>query len=60
MPQLESAFARITQLTIRCATINLRASYNAKLEARRKAQQVADAAPKATDARKLTPAEEGS
>ena len=43
-PQLEAAFARITQAYDTLRDDNLRAGYNSKLEARRKAQQTADAA----------------
>jgi curved DNA-binding protein CbpA len=44
VPQVEAAFAKITQAYDTLRDDNLRASYNSKLEARRKAQQVADAA----------------
>ena len=46
--QVESAFARITQAYDTLRDDNLRSSYNAKLEARRKAEQIADAAAKPT------------
>ena len=51
LARTESAFARITQAYDTLRDDGLRASYNAKLAAREKAQRVADAAkPKATDA----------
>jgi tetratricopeptide (TPR) repeat protein len=43
---MESAFARITQAYDTLRDDGLRASYDAKLRARQKAQQLADAAPK--------------
>ena len=43
-PQLEAVSARITQAYDTLRDDNLRAGYNSKLEARRKAQQTADAA----------------
>jgi tetratricopeptide (TPR) repeat protein len=46
--RLESAFARITQAYDTLKDDNLRANYDAKLKARQKAQQLADAAPKPT------------
>ncbi|HEY2960931.1 MAG TPA: DnaJ domain-containing protein [Pyrinomonadaceae bacterium] len=46
--RLESAFARITQAYETLQDDRLRAGYDAKLQARLKAQQLADAAPKAT------------
>jgi tetratricopeptide (TPR) repeat protein len=46
--QVESAFARITQAYDTLREDRLRSSYNAKLEARKKAEQIADAAPKPT------------
>lgn len=46
--RLESAFARITQAYDTLRDDKLRASYNAKLAARRKAEQIADSAPKPT------------
>ena len=48
VPHLEAAFARITQAYDTLRDDNLRAAYNSKLEARRKAQQLADAATKTT------------
>lgn len=48
VPQLEAAFARITQAYETLRDDNLRAGYNSRLEARRKAQQLADEAKKAT------------
>ncbi len=48
VPRLEAAFARITQAYDTLRDDNLRANYNSKLEARRKAEQLADSAPKAT------------
>ncbi len=44
--QVESAFARITQAYDTLRDDRLRSSYNAKIEARKKAEQIADAAPK--------------
>jgi DnaJ-domain-containing protein 1 len=44
--RMESAFARITQAYDTLRDDGLRASYDAKLRARQKAQQLADAAPK--------------
>ncbi|HKU75515.1 MAG TPA: DUF4388 domain-containing protein [Pyrinomonadaceae bacterium] len=44
--RIESAFARVTQAYETLRDDRLRSNYNAKLEARRKAEQVADAAPK--------------
>jgi len=46
LTRLESAFARITQAYETLSDDQLRASYNAKLEARRKAQQIVDATAK--------------
>ena len=48
LSQLESAFARITQAYDTLREDDLRANYNAKLQARRKAQQIADATAKPT------------
>lgn len=48
VPQLEAVFARITQAYDTLRDDNLRSGYNSKLEARRKAQQLADEAAKAT------------
>ncbi len=48
VPRLESAFARITQAYDTLRDESLRTSYNSKLQARKKAQQLADSAPKAT------------
>jgi curved DNA-binding protein CbpA len=47
VPQLESAFARITQAYDTLRDDKVRAGYNAKLDARRRAQHLADRAPKA-------------
>ena len=44
--RLESAFARVTQAYDTLRDDRLRATYDAKLEARQKAQQLAEAAPK--------------
>lgn len=44
--RIESAFARITQAYETLRDDRLRSNYNAKLEARKKAEQVADATPK--------------
>lgn len=46
LAHLESAFARITQAYDTLRDDQLRANYNAKLQARRKAQQIADATAK--------------
>jgi tetratricopeptide (TPR) repeat protein len=46
--RLESAFARITQAYDTLRDDSLRATYNSKVEARRKAAQLADSAPKTT------------
>jgi curved DNA-binding protein CbpA len=46
--RLESAFARVTQAYDTLRDDRLRANYNAKLEARQKAQQLAESAPKPT------------
>ncbi len=46
VPHLEAAFAKITQAYDTLRDDNLRANYNSKLEARRKAEQVVDSAPK--------------
>ena len=46
VPRIESAFARITQAYDTLHDDQLRASYNRKLEARRKVDQIVDAAPK--------------
>jgi molecular chaperone DnaJ len=46
LTRLESAFARITQAYDTLRDDDLRANYNAKLQARRKAQQIADTKPK--------------
>jgi curved DNA-binding protein CbpA len=48
--RLESAFARITQAHETLRDDSLRATYNSKLEARRKAAQLADSAPKTAPA----------
>lgn len=48
--RLESAFARVAQAYETLRDDGLRASYNAKLEARRKAARLVDATPKATPA----------
>ena len=46
--RIESAFARITQAYDTLQDDQLRASYDAKLEARRKVDQIVDAAPKSS------------
>jgi curved DNA-binding protein CbpA len=46
--RLESAFARVTQAYDTLCDDRLRAHYDAKLEARQRAQQLADSAPKPT------------
>ena len=48
MPRIEAAFARITQDYDTLRDDQLRASYDAKLEVRKKVDQLADAAPKAS------------
>ena len=48
VPRIEAAFARITQAYDTLRDDQLRASYNAKLEVRKKVDQIADAAPKAS------------
>jgi curved DNA-binding protein CbpA len=48
LPRIEAAFARITQAYDTLRDDQLRASYDAKLEVRKKADQLADAAPKAS------------
>ena len=48
VPQLETAFARIAQAYDTLRDDNLRAGYNSRLEARRRAQEVADAGSKTT------------
>ena len=48
VPRIESAFARITQAYDTLRDDQLRASYDAKLEVRKKVDQIADAAPKAS------------
>jgi curved DNA-binding protein CbpA len=46
--KIESAFARITQAYDTLRDDRLRATYNSKLQARRKAEQIVQSAPKAT------------
>jgi curved DNA-binding protein CbpA len=48
LPSIESAFARITQAYDTLRDDELRASYDAKLMARRKVERLADSAPKAS------------
>ena len=48
VPRIEAAFARITQAYDTLRDDQLRASYDAKLEVRKKVDQIADAAPKAS------------
>lgn len=48
VPRIESAFARITQAYDTLRDDQLRAGYDAKLEARKKADHLADSAPKAS------------
>ena len=48
VPHLETAFAKMTQAYDTLRDDNLRANYNSKLEARRKAEQSADSAQKST------------
>ena len=59
VPQLEAAFARLTQAYDTLRDDNLRAGYNSKLEARRKAQQLADEAKKATQQEATVASETG-
>jgi len=49
LPRIEAAFARITQAYDTLRDDQLRASYDTKLEARRKADQIVDSAPKASE-----------
>ncbi|HEU4766639.1 MAG TPA: DnaJ domain-containing protein [Pyrinomonadaceae bacterium] len=56
LARLESAFARITQAYDTLRDEGLRGSYNSKLQARKKAQQLADSAPKPTTPVPTTPA----
>jgi curved DNA-binding protein CbpA len=59
--RLESAFARITQAYDTLRDDGIRARYNSKLEARKKAEQLADSAPKATAPQpQAEPAPEGA
>ena len=53
--RIESAFARITQAYDTLRDDRLRSSYNAKLEARRKAEQLADVCAQASHAGALSP-----
>ena len=48
VPSIESAFARITQAYDTLRDDKLRASYDAKIEARKKVERIIDAAPKAS------------
>ena len=48
VPRIESAFARITQAYDTLRDESLRSSYNSKLESRKRAERLADAAPKPT------------
>ena len=48
LPRIEAAFARITQAYDTLRDDQLRASYDAKLETRKKVDRLADAAPKAS------------
>lgn len=48
LTRMESSFARITQAYDTLRDDQLRANYNAKLQARRKAQQIVEATPKPT------------
>jgi DnaJ-domain-containing protein 1 len=48
VPRIEAAFARIAQAYDALRDDQLRASYDAKLEVRKKVDQIADAAPKAS------------
>lgn len=56
LTQIESAFARITQAYDTLRDDRLRANYDAKLQARLKAQQLASAAPKPAAPAAATPA----
>ena len=55
LTRLESAFARITQAYDTLRDEGLRDSYNLKLQARKKAQKLADSAPKPTTPLPTTP-----
>lgn len=55
LARLESAFARITQAYDTLRDEGLRGSYNVKLQARKKAQKIADSAPKPTTPLPTTP-----
>ena len=48
LPRIEAAFAQITQAYDTLHDAQLRASYDAKLEARKKADRIAESAPKAS------------
>jgi curved DNA-binding protein CbpA len=48
LPRIEAAFARITQAYDTLRDDQLRASYDAKVAARKKAERIVDAAPKAS------------
>jgi hypothetical protein len=48
LARIESAFARVTQAYDTLRDDNLRATYNSKLRARKKAEQLGESAPKAT------------
>ena len=61
VPRIEAAFARITQAYDTLRDDQVRASYDAKLEARRKADQIAESAPKpSTPAPQPEPVAEGA
>lgn len=60
LARLESAFARITQAYDVLRDDGLRANYNAKLQARKRAQQITDAAPKPAAPKPAAPTAEQS
>jgi curved DNA-binding protein CbpA len=57
VPHLETAFARLTQAYDTLRDDNLRANYNSKLKARRKAQEIANATAKPATAQPAAPQE---
>jgi DnaJ-class molecular chaperone with C-terminal Zn finger domain len=61
LARIESAFARVTQAYDTLRDDNLRATYNSKLAARKKAERLGESAPKATTpSRQPEPVAEGS
>jgi len=59
LKKIESAFARITQAYETLRDDRLRAAYNSKLHSRRKAEQLAQSAPKAAASQQPEPASAG-